>query len=79
MEATHKNILVTGGNAGIGFALCKQLIADHGCKVYMGARNAERGLKAVDELRAMYPDKAGMIEHLLIDVSNDRSVAAAAT
>ena len=42
MSAT-KNILVTGGNAGIGLALCRQLAADHGAKVFMGARNAERG------------------------------------
>jgi NAD(P)-dependent dehydrogenase (short-subunit alcohol dehydrogenase family) len=32
-------VLVTGGNAGIGFALCRQLVADHNCTVIMGARS----------------------------------------
>ena len=46
-----KSILVTGGNAGIGFALCRQLCVDHGCKVYMGSRNRERGEKALKEIK----------------------------
>ena len=33
-----KHVLVTGGNTGIGFALCRQLAADHGCHVYLGSR-----------------------------------------
>jgi NAD(P)-dependent dehydrogenase (short-subunit alcohol dehydrogenase family) len=55
MEANKKTILVTGGNAGIGFALCGQLVSDHGCKVYMGARNEERGNKAVEDIKAKHP------------------------
>jgi NAD(P)-dependent dehydrogenase (short-subunit alcohol dehydrogenase family) len=38
---------VTGANSGIGLALTKQLVADHGCHVYLGSRSAERGLEAV--------------------------------
>jgi carbonyl reductase 1 len=69
-----KNILVTGGNAGIGYALCRQLVADKGCKVYMGSRNAERGQKAVDEIKIKHPEVADKIELLLLDVSNENSV-----
>ena len=47
-----RRILVTGVNSGIGLALTKQLIADHGCYVYLGSRNAERGMKAVEEVKA---------------------------
>ena len=41
MEAVEdlKRVIVTGGNAGIGFALCKQLVSEDGCFVYLGARN----------------------------------------
>ena len=38
-----KHILVTGASAGIGQALCKLLIRDHDCYVYLGSRNVEKG------------------------------------
>lgn len=46
-----RRILVTGANTGIGLALTKQLIKDNGCYVYLGSRNAEKGKKAVDEVK----------------------------
>ena len=76
--AAAKNILVTGGNAGIGLALCRQLVADHGAKVFMGARSAERGVAGMKQITDAHPDCAGRIEVLSIDVSDDASVAAAA-
>lgn len=75
-DKNKKAILVTGGNAGIGFALCRQLVAEHDCKVYMGARSEERGNKAVEDIKAQHPNAD--IQLLLIDVSDDKSVAEAA-
>jgi len=46
-----KRILVTGANTGIGLALAKQLVADYGCHVYLGSRNAERGSMAVEDVK----------------------------
>ena len=65
------NILVTGGNSGIGFALCKQLV-EEGHRVFLGSRNKERGEKAI-----------ATIAHtncslLVIDVASSESVQAAA-
>ncbi|WP_069465300.1 SDR family NAD(P)-dependent oxidoreductase, partial [Actinacidiphila rubida] len=60
--------LVTGANKGIGFETARQLLAA-GHTVYVGARDAERGRRAADELGA---------RAVLIDVSDDDSVAAAA-
>mmetsp|Transcript_32422 Transcript_32422/g.37267 ORF Transcript_32422/g.37267 Transcript_32422/m.37267 type:complete len:385 (-) Transcript_32422:51-1205(-) len=76
-----KSILVTGGNTGIGFALCKQLLLEDNCKVYLGARNVERGRKAVEDIQKMCSDsaKAKDIRFVLIDVSDDTSVQEAAT
>lgn len=84
--ATKKDgaILITGGNSGIGYALCRQLVAEqpggygYSGNIYLGARNAERGQKAVDAIQAAHPEAADRIELLLIDVSNDDSVVAAA-
>lgn len=78
MGSTTKNILVTGGNTGIGYALCEQLVTECGCQVYLGSRNAERGQKAVDDIKAANPDAADRLELLLIDVSDDDSVKTAA-
>eukprot|EP00571_Detonula_confervacea_P012568 CAMPEP_0172312482 /NCGR_PEP_ID=MMETSP1058-20130122/17669_1 /TAXON_ID=83371 /ORGANISM="Detonula confervacea, Strain CCMP 353" /LENGTH=309 /DNA_ID=CAMNT_0013025961 /DNA_START=25 /DNA_END=954 /DNA_ORIENTATION=+ len=71
-----KKILVTGANSGIGLALTKQLVADHGCHVYLGCRNEERGLQAVEEVKATAGDS---VEYLNIDVGNANSVKAAAS
>jgi NAD(P)-dependent dehydrogenase (short-subunit alcohol dehydrogenase family) len=61
-------VLITGANKGIGFAAARQLIAA-GHTVYAGARDAERGRKAADELGARF---------VPVDVTDDASVAAAA-
>lgn len=73
----QKIILVTGGNAGIGLALCKQLAVDRGAKVFMGARNRERGAAGLKTITDAHPDAA--VELLDIDVASDASVNAAAT
>ena len=65
-----KRIFVTGGNDGIGFALCKQLAAD-GHFVYLGSRSAEKGVAAVAAIGA----NATLV---VCDVTSDSSVAAAA-
>jgi NAD(P)-dependent dehydrogenase (short-subunit alcohol dehydrogenase family) len=62
--------LITGANKGIGFATARQLIAV-GHTVYVGARDAERGQQAAAELGAG-------ARPVLIDVTDDASVAAAA-
>ena len=65
-----KNILVTGGNKGIGFEVAKQM-AQLGYYVYLGSRDEHNGLSAVDKLKS-----AGLtnIEFLKIDVSDLDSV-----
>jgi NAD(P)-dependent dehydrogenase (short-subunit alcohol dehydrogenase family) len=43
--------IVTGGSSGIGYATCVRL-GQEGARVVIADRNAERGRKAVDELKA---------------------------
>ena len=60
--------LITGANKGLGFETARRLLAA-GHTVYAGCRDAERGRLAAEQLGARM---------VLIDVTEDESVAAAA-
>ena len=68
-----KSALVTGANKGIGLEVARQL-ARNGFYVYMGSRSLERGLSAVDKLKAEGLDT---VEAVALDVTNPESVKAA--
>jgi NAD(P)-dependent dehydrogenase (short-subunit alcohol dehydrogenase family) len=71
--ADHRVALVTGGNKGIGLAVVAGL-ARLGCRVQLGARDADRGGAAVAKLRAEGLD----VDLTVIDVTSDGSVTQAA-
>lgn len=61
--------LVTGANKGIGKEIARQL-ADSGATVFVGARDVERGQRAVDEI-------GGDARLLVLDVTDSASIASA--
>lgn len=64
-----KVALITGANKGIGFETSRQL-GRLGCKVLLGARDEERGNKAVETLK-----KEGIDAQLLVlDVTNQDTI-----
>jgi NAD(P)-dependent dehydrogenase (short-subunit alcohol dehydrogenase family) len=65
--------LITGGTSGIGFATAKKL-AQLGFYTLVAGRNAERGKKAVEEIRAA-GGKADFISSNLRDAASAREVA----
>jgi len=54
---TNRIAVVTGGNKGLGFEICRQL-AVQGIHVVLTARDETRGLRAVKTLQA----RAGWID-----------------
>jgi NAD(P)-dependent dehydrogenase (short-subunit alcohol dehydrogenase family) len=74
MTFARKIALVTGGNKGIGFEICRNL-AGAGCTVLLGARNAERGQQAARQL-----EQAGLggVHFIEIDVTMPHTSKAAA-
>lgn len=65
-----KKAFITGANKGIGFETAKQLL-QKGLYVYIGSRNLENGVRAVEKLKA---GNLINVEAIQIDVSDDHSV-----
>lgn len=71
-QSQGKIALVTGGNRGIGYEICRQL-ADLGLRVILTSRDTEKGEQA---LRRLQDDKRDLTFWQL-DVSDQESVTAA--
>lgn len=65
-----KSALVTGANKSIGFEVARQL-AQKGIYVYLGCRNLERGIEALNKLKA---EGLNNVEVIQLDITNDESV-----
>ena len=68
-----KKALITGANKSIGFETARQLL-QKGYYIYLGSRNLENGMEAVEKLKA---EGLNEVEAIRIDVSDDESVKAA--
>jgi NAD(P)-dependent dehydrogenase (short-subunit alcohol dehydrogenase family) len=68
----HKYALVTGGNKGIGFAICQGLLKS-GFEVILAARSIDKAKDAIEKLQSsqVYP--------LVLDVADDESIQQAFT
>ncbi|XP_031097626.1 (+)-neomenthol dehydrogenase-like isoform X2 [Ipomoea triloba] len=65
--------VVTGGNKGMGFEICRQLACD-GVTVVLTARNEKKGSEAVEKLRAFgFSDGDVLFHHL--DVTDPSTVS----
>lgn len=69
-----KTALITGANKSIGFETAKQLLK-HGYKVFIGSRDAERGQKAVNELKSGGFDD---VKAIALEVTDAASISQAA-
>ncbi|OSD08182.1 NAD-P-binding protein [Trametes coccinea BRFM310] len=77
-DLTGKVAIVTGGNAGLGYATVQHLVR-HGAKVYIGARSEERAKAAIERLRAegLQPGN-GELEWLEVNLSDPAKAKQAA-
>jgi len=73
-----KRIVVTGGNKGIGFAICEEILRKASDTfVYLGSRDVTRGNEAVETLLKKDESFKGRLDVLPIDVTDDASVKSA--
>jgi NAD(P)-dependent dehydrogenase (short-subunit alcohol dehydrogenase family) len=68
---SKKRALVTGGNKGIGFAICQGLLTQ-GFEVIMAARSLDKAKAAIEQLNS------SNVRPLELDVSDDKSINTAA-
>ena len=62
-----RNVLITGGNKGLGFETAR-VLKNQGYKVYIGSRDESRGKKAAEDIG---------VEYVQLDVTDDQSVKSA--
>lgn len=65
-----KKALITGANKGIGFGTAR-LLLQNGFYVYMGSRNLQNGVNAVEELKA---EGLSNVEVIQMDITDESSV-----
>ena len=70
-DVTNKTIIITGGNAGIGYQSAEYCLYLK-MRVIIACRNEERAQKAVNDLKELYPN--GDISYMLLDVSEEASI-----
>ena len=70
-----RRVLVTGGNAGLGYFACEQL-AGAGAGVVMASRSRDRAERAISAIRSVHPDADVTFQPLdLADLSSVRAAA----
>ncbi|RWA10071.1 hypothetical protein EKO27_g5022 [Xylaria grammica] len=72
--------IVTGGNTGIGFELCK-LLFPSGAIIYMASRSKDKAEEAIKAIESSIPEGTqgrGQLKFLHLDLSDLKSVKAAA-
>lgn len=74
-RADGKTVLVTGGNAGIGYFVAEQL-AGAGAAVVLGSRDSGKAQAAADSIRDRVP--GARVDHLPLDLADPASIERAA-
>lgn len=72
-DLSGRSAIITGGASGIGLAIAKAL-AEHGAKVAVGSRTADKVQAAVEELSLIHPQGALGVA---LDVTDSASIEAA--
>ncbi|OQE21248.1 hypothetical protein PENSTE_c012G02698 [Penicillium steckii] len=76
-DLSDQVIIVTGGNAGLGYETIRQLSQHNPAKIYLAARFSARAEKAISDLKQLNP-KFTNIQYLQLDLASFDSVKAAA-
>jgi retinol dehydrogenase-12 len=76
-DLSHKVLLITGANTGVGYQLAQILYRAHGT-VYIAGRTASKCQAAVESIKSSSPDSRGKLETLQLDLADLSSIKASA-
>ncbi|KAH6717446.1 hypothetical protein BKA61DRAFT_323180 [Leptodontidium sp. MPI-SDFR-AT-0119] len=76
-DQTGKVFIVTGSSSGVGKELA-QILYSHNAKVYVAARSSEKASKAIESIKAAFPNSKGEIEYLHLDLDDLSTIKASA-
>lgn len=68
-----KNIVITGGNSGIGLETARALYGDSH-NVIIGSRNEQKSIAAVKDIQESRPSSTGTIKYLQLDLTKKESI-----
>jgi NAD(P)-dependent dehydrogenase (short-subunit alcohol dehydrogenase family) len=68
-----KNIVITGGNSGIGLETARALYAD-GHSVIIGSRNEQKSIAAIRDIQQSRPSSTGTIKYFQLDLTKKDSI-----
>eukprot|EP00980_Cylindrotheca_fusiformis_P007474 scaffold1549_cov105-Cylindrotheca_fusiformis.AAC.3 len=76
-----RTVLVSGGNRGIGLAICQRILEESSdVKVLLGSRNKDRGIQAAEYLqKQVVNNNDDRVEVIELDTSSSDSITKAAT
>ncbi len=69
----EKQVVLTGGNSGIGFEAAKALYGK-GFHVIFGSRNVSKNEEAVQKIEEAYQNSQGTIKSFKLDLSKRSSI-----
>ncbi|KAI9742775.1 MAG: hypothetical protein M1818_003504 [Claussenomyces sp. TS43310] len=64
-----KVFIVTGSSSGVGKELAR-ILYSHDAKVYVAARSEEKATRAIDEIKAAFPESKGSLIYLHLDLDD---------
>lgn len=71
IDLTGKTIIITGGNAGLGYEAARQFLALNASRVILAVRSRTKGLEAASALKDTYP--AATVEVFDLDLDDYQS------
>ena len=76
--ASNTLLLITGGNAGLGFETVKSLLqSSKKYTILLGGRDLNKAKAAVEEAKKLFPDSTSDITAIQIDIDDDDSITKA--